>query len=179
MAAVPAWHKETIISCRKLLFPFKLTLPPTYNLFCCPLGPHRTASGPAYYINKARIVRGNIKAGKSIIHETSSIVVPPEYQDMLDALVPADDSAPVASIDATTAGSTTPATTGTTTTAGSTTNVKDAVASGTTTTTTTSTTEQPASRVLAANSTTTKSSGSSATMAAALLAVPALLAVLL
>jgi hypothetical protein len=152
-------------------------------LFCCLqlclclLENHRTASGPAYYINKARIVRGNIKAGKSIIHETSSIVVPPEYQDMLDALVPADDSAPVASIDATTAGSTTTAPTGTTT-AGSTTNVKDAVASGSTTTATT-TTEAPASRVLAANSTTTRSSGSSATMAAALLAVPALLAVLL
>ncbi|WIA41281.1 hypothetical protein OEZ86_004885 [Tetradesmus obliquus] len=141
----------------------------------------QTASGPAYYINKARITRGNIKAGKAIIHEMSSIVVPPEYQDMLDALVPADDSAPVATVDASGTGSATTTTSGATTTAGSTTNVKDAVASGTTTTTTTTT--EPASRILAANATTgataTKSSGSSATMAAALLAVPALLAVLL
>eukprot|EP00775_Hariotina_reticulata_P002470 gene2470-2773_t len=46
----------------------------------------QTPGGPIYYVNKAAIVTGNIKAGKSIIHEMNNIVVPPEYQDMLDAL---------------------------------------------------------------------------------------------
>lgn len=140
----------------------------------------QTAKGPAYFINKARITDGNIVAGKAIIHEMNSIVVPQEYQDMLDALVPADESVvatsdksgDAAAVDASTASSPAKASTTATT--------------ATTTTTTSSTagdsSDATTARILATNSTgssTKTNSAGSAGVGAALLAVPALLAMLL
>jgi hypothetical protein len=154
----------------------------------------RTNGGPIYYVNKAAIVTGNIKAGKSVIHEMSNIVVPPEYQDMLDALVPADTTADKPTVPVSLASSAspvaaeiatpTPAATIKTASAGT----DAAAASSTAVTQKADAADAAVARVLATESppvqsvASPKPAGSSAgttAVGAALLAVPALLAVLL
>lgn len=138
----------------------------------------RTPAGNVYQINKAYIVKGNIQAGKSIIQEVSNIVIPPEYQDMLDALVPPTDAAAQPPVDASTTTTTTvPATNSTAVDTSSSTGSAPATTTTSSDNTGNVSTEKPASRVLATNSTQYSSAGSAA-VGAALLAVPALLAML-
>ncbi|KAF8056829.1 hypothetical protein HT031_006172 [Scenedesmus sp. PABB004] len=146
------------------------------------------AGGPAYFINSARIAAGNIAAGKAVIHEMSSLVVPPEYQDMLDTLAPASGAAaptldragdalpaatPAAAPAPAAATPSTPANTAAT--PADTAALASGSSSGSSGGGSSVAVEEPTARVLAA----TGNSAGGAAVGAALLAVPALLAVLL
>lgn len=126
----------------------------------------RGIAGPIVYINQAPITGANIKAGNSIIHETGGIVVPDEYQQLVDGV--SKPLVPASSVDLAqggTAASTTPIPT-----------VSDSTSSG-------STQSGPAATAEAGSTTGTttgtKNSSAAAAVGAALLAIPTLLAMLL